>query len=65
MTINAYTTQNGAPWGLARLSSRTPGKTSYTYDTSAGEGTCSYVIDTGIYTSHSVSLHRSSQALCK
>lgn len=54
VTINAYTTQNGAPWGLARLSSRTPGKTSYTYDTSGGEGTCSYVIDTGIYTGHSV-----------
>lgn len=54
VTINAYTTQTGAPWGLARLSSKTRGKTSYTYDTSAGEGTCSYVIDTGIYTGHSV-----------
>ena len=53
--MNAYTTQSGAPWGLARISQRTSGKTSYTYDSSAGEGTCSYIIDTGIYTSHSVS----------
>ncbi|KAL2173675.1 serine protease [Thermothelomyces heterothallicus CBS 202.75] len=52
-TINAYTSQSNAPWGLARLSSKTTGATTYTYDTSAGEGTCAYVIDTGIYTSHS------------
>ncbi|KAL2269242.1 hypothetical protein VTJ83DRAFT_4088 [Remersonia thermophila] len=52
-TINAYTTQSSAPWGLARLSSKTRGKNSYVYDTSAGAGTCSYVIDTGIYTAHS------------
>lgn len=54
MTINAYTTQTGAPWGISRLSQESPGGTSYTYDSSAGEGTCSYIIDTGIYTSHSV-----------
>ncbi|KAL2169525.1 hypothetical protein VTG60DRAFT_5918 [Thermothelomyces hinnuleus] len=52
-TINAYTSQSNAPWGLARLSSKTKGATTYTYDSSAGEGTCAYVIDTGIYTSHS------------
>ncbi|KAB5583627.1 peptidase S8/S53 domain-containing protein [Coniochaeta sp. 2T2.1] len=51
--INAYTTQSGAPWGIARLSHKSPGSTSYVYDTSAGAGTCAYVIDTGIYTSHS------------
>lgn len=56
VSINAYTTQRGAPWGLARLSSTSPGGSSYTYDTSGGQGTCAYVIDTGIYTSHSVSL---------
>jgi subtilisin family serine protease len=53
VTINTYVTQTSAPWGLARISSKTPGKTSYTYDDSAGAGTCSYVIDTGIYTAHS------------
>jgi subtilisin family serine protease len=52
-TINAYTTQTGAPWGIARLSHKSRGSTSYVYDSSAGAGTCAYVIDTGIYTAHS------------
>lgn len=47
-------TQSSAPWGLARLSSSSRGASSYVYDDSAGEGTCVYVIDTGIYTAHSV-----------
>jgi subtilisin family serine protease len=50
---NAYVSQSGAPWGLARLSSKTTGKTTYTRDSTDGAGTCSYVIDTGIYTAHS------------
>jgi subtilisin family serine protease len=45
-------TQTNAPWGLARLSSSTPGSTTYTYDASAGEGTCAYVVDTGIDVEH-------------
>ena len=28
------------------------GNTTYAYDSSAGEGTCSYIVDTGILTSH-------------
>ncbi|KAL7628531.1 Cuticle-degrading protease [Parahypoxylon ruwenzoriense] len=52
MSINAYTTQSGAPWGISRLSHKT-GTNGYVYDSSAGSGTCAYVIDTGIYTSHS------------
>jgi oryzin len=45
------TTQPRVPsWGLARLSSKT-GNT-YTYDSSAGSGTHSYVIDTGINLEH-------------
>ncbi|KAL2118706.1 hypothetical protein VTJ04DRAFT_8366 [Mycothermus thermophilus] len=52
-TINRYVSQSNAPWGLARLSSKTKGATTYTYDDSAGAGTCSYIIDTGIYTAHS------------
>ncbi|KAK4247870.1 serine protease [Corynascus novoguineensis] len=52
-TINSYVSQSSAPWGLARLSQKSAGSTTYTYDDSAGEGTCAYVIDTGIYTSHS------------
>ncbi|KAI8956575.1 subtilisin-like protein [Daldinia sp. FL1419] len=52
MSINAYITQTGAPWGISRLSHKT-GSSSYVYDESAGADTCAYVIDTGIYTTHS------------
>ncbi|KAI1205306.1 subtilisin-like protein [Annulohypoxylon truncatum] len=51
MSINAYTTQSGAPWGISRLSHKS-GTSGYVYDSSAGTGTCAYVIDTGIYTEH-------------
>ncbi|KAI9659616.1 MAG: subtilisin-like serine protease [Alyxoria varia] len=49
---SALTTQNGAPYGLARISHRRTGTTSYIYDSTAGSGTYSYIIDTGIYTAH-------------
>lgn len=48
----AYTTQPNAPWGLARISHRAAGGAGYVYDTTAGQGTCSYIIDTGIYVGH-------------
>ncbi|KAF2449279.1 elastase-like serine protease [Karstenula rhodostoma CBS 690.94] len=41
-----------APWGLGRISHVAKGNTTYAYDSSGGEGTCSYIIDTGIFTSH-------------
>ncbi|KAJ4359576.1 uncharacterized protein N0V89_000131 [Didymosphaeria variabile] len=41
-----------APWGLGRISHVEKGNTTYAYDSSAGEGTCAYVIDTGILTTH-------------
>ncbi|KAK0744740.1 peptidase S8/S53 domain-containing protein [Apiosordaria backusii] len=47
-----FVTQEDVPWGLARISHRTAGQTSYVYDSSAGEGTCSYIIDTGVYVNH-------------
>ncbi|VUC22182.1 unnamed protein product [Clonostachys rosea] len=50
VTISA--TQSNAPWGLARISSQSPGGTTYTYDDTAGEGTCAYIVDTGIDTTH-------------
>jgi subtilisin family serine protease len=50
--VTAFATQEGAPWGLARLSNEAPGSTTYTYDESAGEGTCVYVIDTGVEATH-------------
>ncbi|KAF2018266.1 subtilisin-like protein [Aaosphaeria arxii CBS 175.79] len=45
-------TQPSAPWGLARISHVQRGSTSYVYDESSGEGTCAYVLDTGVYTQH-------------
>ncbi|KAF2193523.1 subtilisin-like serine protease-like protein PR1A [Zopfia rhizophila CBS 207.26] len=48
----AYVTQSSSTWGLGRISHTNAGTSSYTYDDSAGANTCSYVIDTGIYTSH-------------
>lgn len=45
-------TQSGATWGIARISSKEPGAKDYKYDSSAGEGTCSYIVDTGIDGSH-------------
>jgi len=56
VSINAYLTQPNAPWGLGRISHENKGAKSYVYDESAGEGTCAYVIDTGIYTAHPVRL---------
>lgn len=54
MTTKA--TQENADWGLARLSNNEPGSTTYTYDDSAGDGTCAYIIDTGIDTTHPASI---------
>ena len=53
VSIDAYVTQSNPPWGIARVSHKSRNTASYTYDNSAGAGTCAYVIDTGIYTSHS------------
>ncbi|CVK94096.1 probable endopeptidase K [Fusarium mangiferae] len=53
-TMHGASTQKNVPWGLARISNKPPGKdhTTYTYDESAGEGTCTYVLDTGIEVDH-------------
>jgi len=48
-------TESSATWGISRISHKAAGASSYVYDDSAGAGTCSYVIDTGIYTAHAVS----------
>lgn len=49
----ALTTQTGATWGLGAISHRTGSSTSYVYDTTAGQGTFAYVVDSGIRISHS------------
>lgn len=49
-------TQEGAPWGLARISHRDAlslgDYNKYIYEAAAGEGVTSYVIDTGVNISH-------------
>ncbi|RCI10899.1 putative subtilisin-like protease [Ophiocordyceps polyrhachis-furcata BCC 54312] len=52
VTLSSIKKQNGAPWGISRISHRAKGSTTYLYDDSAGEGTCAYIIDTGIDASH-------------
>lgn len=55
MTTFGAVTQSDAPWGLGRISHTEPGSSEYVYDSSAGDGTCSYIIDTGLDTTHEVS----------
>ena len=44
--------QEGVTWGLGRISHAEKGSTQYLYDDTAGEGTCSYIIDTGVNADH-------------
>ncbi|CAI7650120.1 unnamed protein product [Penicillium viridicatum] len=56
MVVNATANvvQRNAPsWGLPRISSKKPGATDYTYDSTAGEGIVVYGVDTGIDIKHS------------
>ncbi|KAI6800334.1 hypothetical protein KC363_g1730 [Hortaea werneckii] len=51
--ISAISTQNNAPYGLARLSTRANATgTAYNFDSTAGAGAFAYVVDTGINTQH-------------
>nr|POE71432.1 cuticle-degrading protease [Quercus suber] len=49
---NALVQQNDSPYGLGRISHRAKGTTAYVYDNTAGAGTYSYIIDTGILIEH-------------
>lgn len=51
-TNGTLTTQKGSPYGLGRISHREPGTRDYVFDSSAGEDTFIYVIDTGVNTEH-------------
>jgi subtilisin family serine protease len=53
LQARTYVTQSSATWGLGRISHVSAGTSTYVYDDSAGANTCAYVIDTGIYTTHS------------
>ncbi|CAK1364962.1 Cuticle-degrading protease [Cercospora beticola] len=50
--VDAIVSQENAPYGLGRISSRTPGSSTYRFDDSAGSDTFVYVIDTGINAEH-------------
>ncbi|KAI0448392.1 peptidase S8/S53 domain-containing protein [Xylaria acuta] len=50
--LSDYATQEDAPYGVARISHRNRGDNSYVRDDSDGDGTCVYVIDTGINIDH-------------
>ncbi|MBO4205244.1 S8 family serine peptidase [Micromonospora echinofusca] len=51
-TVRAYTTQTGAPWNLDRIDQRTlPLSGTYSF-VSTGAGPTTYIIDTGIRTTH-------------
>lgn len=52
VTISNVVQQYNATWGLGRISHTEPGATTYAYDDVAGEGTCAYIIDTGITVDH-------------
>lgn len=53
---NKASTQDGAPWGLSRISHRETlglgNYNKYLYDKNAGEGVTAYVIDTGVNVDH-------------
>ncbi|KAF9691616.1 hypothetical protein EKO04_010315 [Ascochyta lentis] len=48
----ALTTQTGATWGLGAISHRSGASTSYIYDTTAGQDTYAYIVDSGILAGH-------------
>nr|AJD23191.1 subtilisin-like protease [Onygena corvina] len=51
--MSEVTSQPSVPsWGLARVGSQQPGGDTYYYDSSAGEGTTAYIVDTGTDINH-------------
>ncbi|KAI2605584.1 alkaline proteinase [Hypoxylon sp. NC1633] len=52
LSKRALTTQSSATWGLGTVSHRTSGSTSYIYDSTAGQNTYAYIVDTGILATH-------------
>ncbi|PRT56464.1 Cerevisin [Wickerhamiella sorbophila] len=54
--VSEASVENGAPWGLARVSHRKALSlgtfNKYLYDAEGGEGVTAYVVDTGIYIDH-------------
>ncbi|KAB8250858.1 subtilisin-like protein [Aspergillus flavus] len=60
--LDGLTTQKSAPWGLGSISHKGQQSTDYIYDTSAGEGTYAYVVDSGVNVDHEEFEGRASKA---
>ena len=56
VSINDFVKQTNAPAGLERISHKDVSTDGYVFDTSTGSGITVYVVDTGIRTTHTVSL---------
>ena len=54
LSKRAALTQSPSTWGLERISQRPVASAPfrYSYDSTAGQGTCIYIIDSGVYTGH-------------
>ncbi|GJN84688.1 subtilisin-like serine protease [Purpureocillium lilacinum] len=52
ITASGTIRQDNATWGLGRISARDNGESEYVFDETAGEGTCTYVLDSGIDDTH-------------
>lgn len=52
--LSSLITQENPPWGLSAISRANPpsSNSSYIFDSSAGEGTFSYVLDSGLFAEH-------------
>lgn len=55
VSLHIYVTQTTPAWGLSRISHKSRILDRYTYHSGAGYGVCVYIIDTGIFATHSVS----------
>lgn len=55
--IAGFVSQENAEYGLARISHRAAGATTYNYDESAGKGVCAYVIDSGVDVNNTVGVY--------
>lgn len=51
-------TQHDAPWNLARISHEKPDSNTYLYNSSAGEGVCVYILDSGVDEENAVRIQR-------
>jgi len=51
--LSALLSQTNAPPGLARISHKEAGNSTYVFDSTAGAGITAYIVDTGVLVTHS------------